>query len=469
MKALVLKQPWATLVANGIVDVLQFNKETEYRGRVLLYAKRTMLSVKDYEALPIEWIDTIDNHIDFGNLEGIYEKSAFIGFADLIDITKEPNDSIWSKGKNNNFRWVFANAHVFDHPYPFGSKTNSLLIDVPEIDEANLPPYHKAELKYPYYEGTELVVPIGDDKTCTHLLYTSFYGYEDCIWDTHFYDERLQRLLMGDFKRKKQNFCKTIRFESPIRSVRFKVLDSAIGEAFDEYEQLITHPSALRNKDVIERVFVFRLGDMIEMIPPKTVAHELQMCNTDSLFEDGLTKNTLWGLGTPRGINLRLIKAENEGIGDRSYIAMVNGGKVLWKDDDDKFWEHISVDPVDGIWHAFLLKYFWTYLPLWWHANYDRRDYVYSTNDLVKIIAKGRTGAPIEKIDPTQYDVSPRITYKGHHRYVVSACYWSEFGGLIRSEVPIELRDCGNELYDRIMFGKERTTILCPYNCGICY
>ena len=46
MKALILKQPWATLVANGIVDVLQFNKETEYRGRVLLYAKRTGLSLE---------------------------------------------------------------------------------------------------------------------------------------------------------------------------------------------------------------------------------------------------------------------------------------------------------------------------------------------------------------------------------------------------------------------------------------
>ena len=102
MKALVLKQPWATLVASGIVDVLQLAKGTDYRGRVLLYAKQTMLSVKDYEALPIEWIDTIDNHIDFGNLEGIYEKSAFIGFADLIDVTKEPNDSIWSKGNRGD-------------------------------------------------------------------------------------------------------------------------------------------------------------------------------------------------------------------------------------------------------------------------------------------------------------------------------------------------------------------------------
>ena len=41
MKALILKQPWATLVANGIVDVLQLAKGTDYRGRVLLCAKWT--------------------------------------------------------------------------------------------------------------------------------------------------------------------------------------------------------------------------------------------------------------------------------------------------------------------------------------------------------------------------------------------------------------------------------------------
>lgn len=46
MKALVLKQPWATLVASGIVDVLQLAKGTDYRGRVLLYAKRTGLSLE---------------------------------------------------------------------------------------------------------------------------------------------------------------------------------------------------------------------------------------------------------------------------------------------------------------------------------------------------------------------------------------------------------------------------------------
>ena len=53
MKALVLKQPWATLVASGIVDVLQFNKSTDYRGRVLLYAKRTSLTQRDYADMPI--------------------------------------------------------------------------------------------------------------------------------------------------------------------------------------------------------------------------------------------------------------------------------------------------------------------------------------------------------------------------------------------------------------------------------
>lgn len=469
MKALVLKQPWATLVASGIVDVLQFNKSTDYRGRVLLYAKRTSLTQRDYADMPIEWLDTINNNIDFGNLETMDITSAFIGFADLVDVTSEPNSSVWAKGNQGAFKWVLANAQLFDTPHMVNIRTNSLIIDTAELDENNLPPSHTAIIKYPYYEGKELVIPVGDDHDC-RLIRLLPDWQADYYWDLCFYDERLQKLLMGESKRKKQSFCKSIRLESHRRTVRFKVEDSAIGDAEDENGQAYMHPSVNCKKEIQERVFVFKLGDMIDEIPPTSDARVLQKCNADGLFEDGITK-FLYGLGTARGRKLKLVKAMEEGMGNRSYVALEwYNGKVVCKDDDDKFWDHISICHFDGIWHAFLLRYCWHYLPLWWHANYDRRDYVYSSKDLEKVIEQERLGNQIENFDAKQFDVTPHITYKGNHKYIVSACYWTDFGGLIRQEVPVELVDySGQGFYDRAKFGKEKKKVLFAYECGICF
>ena len=466
MKALVLKQPWATLVASGVVDVLQFAKGTDYRGRVLLYAKRTRLSTKEIDATPIEWIDTIENHVSFGNLENHDVTSAFIGFADLVDVTKEHVGSIWAKGGKDSFRWVFANAHIFDHAYPVDIKSSALLVDTPELDGASLPSSHEVELKYPFFEGNELVVPVEDDLECRHLL--KHYGYADNFFDLYYSDERLQKLLMGEFKRKKQSFCKTIRLVTPVRTVRFKVVASGLTFDLDGVVKPIVTKEDAKSEF---KLFSFELGDMVDMVPPKADAHVLQRCNVDGLFADGITRNALYGIGLPRGRELRLIKAVEGGLGDRSYVAIAwKGGRVICRDDEDIFWQTLSIDSIDGIWHAFLLRYFWTYLPLWWHANYDRREYVYSTKDLQKVVSQERSGEPIENFDPSNYDVTPRIKCRGGNKYVVSACYWTEFGGLIRCELPIELTDhWGNGLFNTLKFGKEKETVLFPYECGICY
>lgn len=466
MKALLLKQPWATLVASGIVDVLQFAKGTDYRGRVLLYAKRTRLSTKEIDATPIEWIDTIENHVSFGNLENHDVTSAFIGFADLVDVTKEHVDSIWAKGGKDSFRWVFANAHIFDHAYPVDIKSSALLVDTPELDDASLPSSHEVELKYPFFEGNELVVPVEDDLECRRLMYL---GNGNRFFDLCYSDERLQKLLMGESMRKKHSFCKSIRLVSPIRTLRFKVVASGLTFDLDgEVKPIVSKEDAKSEF----KLFSFELGDMIDMIPPKTIAHVLQRCDVDKLFADGLTPHTLYQIYPPTRLHeLRLIKASEGGLGDRSYIALAwKDGEVICKDDEDIFWQKLAIwGGIDGVWQVFLLKYFWHYLPLWWHANYDRREYVYSIKDLEKVITQERKGEPIENFDASRYDVTPRIKCRGGSKYVVSACYWTEFGGLIRCELPIELIGHDNGRYFTSKFGKEKETVLFPYECGICY
>jgi hypothetical protein len=116
------------------------------------------------------------------------------------------------------------------------------------------------------------------------------------------------------------------------------------------------------------------------------------------------------------------------------------------------------------MWQVFLLKNLWTYLPLFWHSNYDKRDYIYTQEQMTIINTKPAIGdKPIENLDYSRYDVAPRIELRGD-RYVISACYWSDFEGLIRQEMQLAKNVIGE-----IVFLEEKKIPLFSYDCGILY
>lgn len=132
-------------------------------------------------------------------------------------------------------------------------------------------------------------------------------------------------------------------------------------------------------------------------------------------------------------------------------------------------------DSPAGAWQAFLLQQMWHYLPLWWHANYDERTYVYSKEDLSRsflgiamIDPKARMHmlklrSAVDTLDMDALDLSPEIV-QDNGRYYVSCCFWTDFGGLKREYVKITLTD---GRFDEFFEFDLKT--LFEYNCGILF
>lgn len=126
MKALTIKQPWASLIAHGIKDIENRIWKTHFRGRIYIHAsapKKFNINLTDNQtklALPV--LETA--------FEGIMPFGAIIGEVDIIDCVIN-HESIWAeetnvKGKTIEgdilysgkpiYNWVLANPVLYDNP-----------------------------------------------------------------------------------------------------------------------------------------------------------------------------------------------------------------------------------------------------------------------------------------------------------------------------------------------------------------
>lgn len=256
MKALAVKQPWASLICNGLKKVENRTWKTNYRGKLLIVASKTPDPVlRHFDELPAEWYDTILNNIYYGNLPELEHlpNSAVIGFADLVDCSDNekdfPMDEIWYTGAVG---WKLENICIFDEPQMRGIKSKLGLFDIEEIDENNLPPYHKAELRYPHFENDELVVPFTEDGLRSAI--------ENNVLALYYYDDPLQIELTGELDGSDIKPCKTIRFETPKQIARFEVKELYIATSLDDNGEEVFVPSIFSKENVEDLLFRFELG-----------------------------------------------------------------------------------------------------------------------------------------------------------------------------------------------------------------
>lgn len=127
------------------------------------------------------------------------------------------------------------------------------------------------------------------------------------------------------------------------------------------------------------------------------------------------------------------------------------------EDTKDNIFEILSIEnsPLGAI-NVYLLYRAWHYLPLFWHANYEHYDYVYTQEDIsadgLVIYEEKRKDKIVNSLK--QFDVTPIVVQSGE-RYYVSCCYWCTFKGLIREVVEIEIRE--NKVTD--IFDVTQTTL----------
>lgn len=167
----------------------------------------------------------------------------------------------------------------------------------------------------------------------------------------------------------------------------------------------------------------------------------------------------------PKGytFGIRVCKMGGGGLGDESkpYVQ-----KLFGKRSEPIFEFLYFEDSPMGAWQAYLLHQMWHYLPLWWHSNYARRHYHYSSEDApVFRDPLPYFGEKVVKIFPdfSRFDLSPEI-YTMEGKYYISSCFWTSFGGLIREYVVLTMNE--ERMEDFCVFDEET---LVEYNCGIVF
>lgn len=105
MKAISVRQPWASLIVQDIKPIENRTWKTNYRGRVLVHAP---LKVEDV-AFSLEQLDMI------GGAQFPYPLpvSAIIGSVEIVDCIKD-SKSIWAM--KDHWHWVLANPIKFKEP-----------------------------------------------------------------------------------------------------------------------------------------------------------------------------------------------------------------------------------------------------------------------------------------------------------------------------------------------------------------
>jgi len=117
MKALTVKQPWASLICSGIKDVENRTWSTKFRGRILIHAAMKPLKFDDaVNYMSIEMLkQAVDFHWSTDHVVGV-----IMGSVEIVDcVVNHP--SIWAEATDNHrviWNWVLANPILFKEPIP---------------------------------------------------------------------------------------------------------------------------------------------------------------------------------------------------------------------------------------------------------------------------------------------------------------------------------------------------------------
>lgn len=233
-------------------------------------------------------------------------------------------------------------------------------------------------------------------------------------------------------------------------------------------------------------IIVFRkrvgLSHLVRLLPGIKLqkGYVLECVEFDDRVYDEFDIQSAWYELYVRDVNKKPIPNirvhEYRGIGE--LISKVDGYFEIW--------DKLDVEPTEkGIWSAYLLSITWRFLPLDWHALCSRITVITDANKLPKIagirikdITSNKVGVQnrkrssgfesikeIKKLVEIRGDSSllPSVTIVDCNHASLTYSYWSEWSGLNRENVPVELHK------GKISFLKESTENLVRYCCGIRY
>lgn len=191
----------------------------------------------------------------------------------------------------------------------------------------------------------------------------------------------------------------------------------------------------------------------IYIMSGETIMVHVRNKDYDALFK------FLTTLSLPAGAKLFIEECEQKGMGDKSMVVVETPDGAY----DLQIFDYINVeDTCEGAWEAYMLKKLWHVLPLWWHANYDRRTYIFSKDDFVKLEPYHKEQKKMIMEAIKEINCEP-IIVKTSGKYYVCCCYWSDFGGLMQETVEITINN------NKASFIDIDNHSLYEYNCGILF
>lgn len=154
-------------------------------------------------------------------------------------------------------------------------------------------------------------------------------------------------------------------------------------------------------------------------------------------------------------LNLVVVNGQGESV---NYVY---GGKDYPV--TTQVFENVTVDDCnDGAWQVYLLHSLWHSLPLFQHAIYEERFFLFTMDDVnhIKLACDNHVNV-LSGIK--NYDIKPQIV-KGDKEYFISCCYWTNWGGLKRELVEVIIENNKVSAINEIS-----TDTLIQYDCGIRY
>lgn len=132
-----------------------------------------------------------------------------------------------------------------------------------------------------------------------------------------------------------------------------------------------------------------------------------------------------------------------------------------WCDVYYDIWNYINVeDSFKGAWCVFLLCKAKHVLPLFGHANYNRRHYLFDSESCSIMRLLNKKDSDVIRQVCTEKHILPEVT-KANGKYYVSCCYWSDFQGLVKETLEISI------INGRAQFKDVNSVIIIAYDCGI--
>ena len=121
MKALSIKQPWASLIAHGIKDIENRTWKTNLRGRIYIHASAKRAGNTSELLTDKQLSEFAFNTENYKVFESDLDYSAIIGEVDIVDCVIN-HSSIWAEkasfpsDSKPIYNWVLANAVLYEKP-----------------------------------------------------------------------------------------------------------------------------------------------------------------------------------------------------------------------------------------------------------------------------------------------------------------------------------------------------------------